>query len=178
MQQEQNPKSRQQKNNNDISVELENSVTPNTPIGAQTEAAGQLRVDETGPGALTNKSSSFNIMPEQAVQPRPELAQQPNVNVPKPAVVNVNPVQMPQMRQAYTELNALNAQLVGGYKIRAGNHELLLATLKEVNQMIQKAANLRAGAAKARVIADCRAAVKANNMKALFKIFKMGHDCL
>ena len=47
-----------------------------------------------------------------------------------------------------------------GYNVRAANHENLLAALKEVNQMIQRSANLRAGKAKSRVVADCRAAVK------------------
>ena len=83
---------------------------------------------------------------------------------------------MPDMRRAYTELNALNQQLVIGYNVRAQNHENLLAALKEVNQMIQKAANLRVGKAKARVIADCRAAVKVNNMNSLFRIIKQGYD--
>lgn len=83
---------------------------------------------------------------------------------------------MPDMRRAYTELNSLNQQLVIGYNVRAQNHENLLAALKEVNQMIQKAANLRVGKAKARVIADCRAAVKANNLNSLFRIIKQGYD--
>lgn len=80
------------------------------------------------------------------------------------------------MRKAYTELNGLNGQLMAGYNIRAQNQETLLNALKEVNQMIQKAANLRAGKAKARVIADCRTAVKSNSMKALFKIMKHGYE--
>jgi hypothetical protein len=100
MLQGQNSKNRPSNKKIDISVELAKPVSPNTPMGPQTEAACQLRVDESGPGALTNKSSSFNIMPEQALQPRPELAQQPNVNVPKPAIVNANPVPMPKMRLA------------------------------------------------------------------------------
>ena len=83
---------------------------------------------------------------------------------------------MEMMRKAYTELNGLNGQLMAGYNIRAQNQETLLNALKEVNQMIQKAANLRAGRAKARVIADCRTAVKSNSMKTLFKIMKYGYE--
>jgi Bardet-Biedl syndrome 2 protein len=83
---------------------------------------------------------------------------------------------METMRRAYTELNSLNGQLIGGYNIRAQNQASLLAALKEVNQMIQRAANLRMGKAKARVIADCRAAVKANNMKSLFRIMQQGYE--
>ncbi len=80
------------------------------------------------------------------------------------------------MRRSYTELNALNQQLVGGYNVRASNHDTLLAALKEVNQMIQKAANLRAGRAKSRVVTDCRAAVKQNNMQSLFRIIRQGYE--
>jgi Bardet-Biedl syndrome 2 protein len=83
---------------------------------------------------------------------------------------------MTTMRRAYTELNALNGQLIAGYNVRAQNQANLLVALKEVNQMIQRAANLRVGKAKARVIADCRAAVKANNMKSLFRIIQQGYE--
>jgi Bardet-Biedl syndrome 2 protein len=78
------------------------------------------------------------------------------------------------MRRAYTDLHALNNQLVGGYNIRAANHEGLLAALKEVNQTIQRAANLRVGRAKTSVISECRAAVKANNLSLLFSLVKSG----
>lgn len=50
----------------------------------------------------------------------------------------------------------------------------LLESLKEVNQMIQRAARLRVGAAKSRVVSLCRAAIKNNNMAALFKIIREG----
>jgi len=83
---------------------------------------------------------------------------------------------METMCRAYTDLYGLNNQLIGGYNNRASSHEGLLAALKEVNQMIQKAANLRIGAAKTRVITDCRVAVKANNMQSLFRIIKQGYD--
>ena len=80
------------------------------------------------------------------------------------------------MRRAYTDLYALNNQLIAGYNNRANTHESLLVALKEVNQMIQKAANLRVGTCKTRVINDCRVAVKANNMSALFRIIRQGYD--
>jgi hypothetical protein len=60
------------------------------------------------------------------------------------------------IRISYIKL--LNNQFIGGYNVRASNHTGLLAALKEVNQMIQKAANLRVGKPKLSVIADCRAA--------------------
>ena len=77
---------------------------------------------------------------------------------------------MDYMRRAYTELYGLNNQLIGGYNTRASNHVSLLAALKEVNLVIQRASNLRVGSAKSRVVNSCRAAVKANNMEALVNI--------
>lgn len=82
---------------------------------------------------------------------------------------------MDTMRAAYNELFSLNNQLIGGYNIRSNNHQGLLAALKEVNQMIQKAANLRVGRAKTAVINECRAAVKKNNMGSLISLITRGH---
>ena len=79
------------------------------------------------------------------------------------------------MRQAYAQLYTLNAELMGEYTKRANNHEELLAALKEVNHMIQKAAKLRVGAPKARIVAACRQAIKANNIHSLFAIIATGH---
>jgi Bardet-Biedl syndrome 2 protein len=50
----------------------------------------------------------------------------------------------------------------------------LFVSPPQVNQMIQRAAKLRVGSAKARVVATCRAAIKANNIQALFKIIESG----
>ena len=80
------------------------------------------------------------------------------------------------MRRAYSELYNQNAGLLGEYNKRANNHEQLLAALKEVNQMIQKAARLRVGAPKSRVVFACRAAINANNIHSLFKIIKTGAE--
>ncbi len=85
---------------------------------------------------------------------------------------------METMRRAYSDLFAINNSLVGGYNNRAASHEALLAALKEVNQMIQRAANFRVGAAKTRVINDCRQAVKSNNMSSLFRIIRQGYDTM
>lgn len=80
------------------------------------------------------------------------------------------------MRGAYSQLYTLNAELLGEYNKRANNHEQLLLALKEVNHMIQKAARLRVGAPKTRVVSACRAAIKANNIHSLFKIIKTGTE--
>lgn len=82
---------------------------------------------------------------------------------------------MQAMRKAYTELSGMNTSLISSYNIRAQNHNTLLGSLKEVNQMIQKAANLRVGKAKTSLIAECRAAVKANNLQIIKNSVKYGH---
>jgi len=78
------------------------------------------------------------------------------------------------MQKQYAALYDVNRELVGEYNKRANNHAELLASLKEVNNMIQKAARLRMGEAKARVVAACRKAIKANNTASLMKIIKVG----
>lgn len=50
---------------------------------------------------------------------------------------------MTSVRQHYGKLKVLQAELVGEYNKRSANHAALVATLKEVNQMIQKAGQLR-----------------------------------
>lgn len=47
------------------------------------------------------------------------------------------------MRKAYIELYDLNRDLIAGYNIRCNNHQELVACLKQVNQIIQKAGHLR-----------------------------------
>eukprot|EP01039_Chlorochromonas_danica_P003873 gene3873-4231_t len=83
---------------------------------------------------------------------------------------------MQTMRKAYTDLMSLNGSLLTAYQVRANNHEMLLTSLKEVNQMIQKAANLRLGVSKSRLISESRVAVKNNNMQSLLRILRYGFD--
>jgi len=71
---------------------------------------------------------------------------------------------MPAMRNCYAELWELNQSQIAEYTKRATNHTKLLSSLKEVNNMIQKAAQLRVGKAKAKVVSDCRNAIKSNNV--------------
>ena len=79
---------------------------------------------------------------------------------------------MSTMRRAYTDLQTTNNQLISGYNIRAQNHESLLNALKEVNLMIQRAANLRIGKAKTKVVMECRQAVKTNSLPDMMRIVK------
>mmetsp|Transcript_199 Transcript_199/g.341 ORF Transcript_199/g.341 Transcript_199/m.341 type:complete len:704 (-) Transcript_199:10-2121(-) len=81
---------------------------------------------------------------------------------------------MGDMRNVYKELYEMNQSLIGEYTKRSNNHKSLLSALKDVNSMIQKAARLRVGSHKTRVVHECRAAVKKNNVAGLFKIIKYG----
>nr|BCL66089.1 Bardet-Biedl syndrome 2 protein [Volvox africanus] len=81
---------------------------------------------------------------------------------------------MRAMRNYYRQLANLNRDLVAEHDKRATNHVALLEALREVNQMIQRAARLRVGTSKAKVVTACRAAIKNNNMAALFKIIRDG----
>lgn len=81
---------------------------------------------------------------------------------------------MKNMRRGYSELYNMNRDLINGYTIRCSNHQELLACLKQLNQVIQKAGRLRVGKYKTQVISACRAAIKSNNVSALFKIMKTG----
>ena len=110
------------------------------------------------------------------------------------------------MRKWYTQLFDINRDLISGYKIRCGNHQELMDTLKMVNQVIQKAGRLRgeeelavrtlggtsvpndlasfpfslpfllAGKSKARVITECRNAIKENNVNLLIKVIRNGGE--
>lgn len=83
---------------------------------------------------------------------------------------------MTNLRKVCVNLQHINGDLIAEYNKRANNHQQLLAQLKEVNMMIQKASNLRIGNAKSRVVAACRAAIKKNNIHELLAIVRTGQD--
>ncbi|CAG9330233.1 BBS2 [Blepharisma stoltei] len=68
-------------------------------------------------------------------------------------------------KQAMASLHQFNGELLSEFQIRTNNHNELLSYLKQVNQYIQRAGNLRYGQAKTRTIASFREAVKTKNMK-------------
>lgn len=82
----------------------------------------------------------------------------------------------PDMLRFYRQLMDLNRDLLTEHTKRTTTHEALLASLKTVNQMIQKAANLRIGHARTRLIAASRAVIKenTNNTHGLFRIIREG----
>jgi len=47
------------------------------------------------------------------------------------------------MKRHYIDLSNLNRDLINGYNIRCTNHEELMKNLRFLNQMVQKAGNLR-----------------------------------
>ena len=47
------------------------------------------------------------------------------------------------MKKWYSQLYDINRDLTAGYKIRMNNHQELMDTLKDVNQIIQKSGRLR-----------------------------------
>ncbi|GAB1598549.1 Bardet-Biedl syndrome 2 protein-like [Argonauta hians] len=81
---------------------------------------------------------------------------------------------IPSMKSGYTELYNTNQELLRNYKIRCDNHTELVANLKQMNMIIQKASKLRAGKYKTQVVTACRAAIKNNNIGALMKIITTG----
>jgi Bardet-Biedl syndrome 2 protein len=83
---------------------------------------------------------------------------------------------MGNLKKVVSGLQHTNSDLIAEYNKRANNHQQLLQQLKEVNMMIQKAAKLRVGNAKTRVVAACRGAIRQNNIHELFQIIRTGHD--
>ncbi|CAN8010789.1 unnamed protein product [Ixodes pacificus] len=78
------------------------------------------------------------------------------------------------MRNWYQELQALNRELISGYKIRCHSHEELMACLRQLNQGIQRGARLRVGRFKSRVVLCARAAVKAADAGGLVRAISTG----
>lgn len=78
------------------------------------------------------------------------------------------------LKRAHKRLADLNRDMWLEHSRRVANQQELLVGLKAVNQMIQAAAGLRVGPAQAKVVAACRAAIKANNLQALEKVVSGG----
>lgn len=78
------------------------------------------------------------------------------------------------LKHAHKRLADLNRDMWLEHSRRVANHKELLSGLKAVNQMIQAAAGLRVGPAQGRVVAACRAAIKANNLQGLENVIAGG----
>jgi Bardet-Biedl syndrome 2 protein len=79
------------------------------------------------------------------------------------------------MKKMYASVYELNRELLGETIKRSNNHNELVASLKEVNVMIQRAGRLRVGPSKAAVIHECREAIRSKNIHQLFSIIQ-GHS--
>ncbi|XP_015781613.1 Bardet-Biedl syndrome 2 protein homolog [Tetranychus urticae] len=78
------------------------------------------------------------------------------------------------VKQLYMDLNVLNRELIHEYQIRSHNHQDLVDSLKQINVIIQKAANLRVGPSKTKIVQLCRLAIKDNNLNSLARIICRG----
>ncbi|GBG31968.1 Bardet-Biedl syndrome 2 protein-like [Hondaea fermentalgiana] len=72
------------------------------------------------------------------------------------------------LTSTYADLTSVNLQLIGEYNKRSNNQAELLAALREVNQIIQRASQVRVGAPQAAVVSACRKALKSQSIPALF----------
>ncbi|ORX46466.1 hypothetical protein BCR36DRAFT_405737 [Piromyces finnis] len=77
----------------------------------------------------------------------------------------INDIQ--NLRKGYHAINNLNSDIFLEYSKRTSNHEQLVNSLKEVNKIIHKAANLRFGKEKSTIIAEAREAIKNNTILTL-----------
>lgn len=78
------------------------------------------------------------------------------------------------LKRAHKRLADLNRDMWLEHGRRVSRQQELLAGLKAVNQMIQAAAGLRVGPAQGKVVAACRAAIKANDLAALERVVSGG----
>ncbi len=76
------------------------------------------------------------------------------------------------MRRHYAELRGKSGDLLREFKKRSANHGSLVDALRAVNAAIGRASSLRVGEPKARVVAACRAAIKANNFGAMLQVMR------
>ncbi|BES93022.1 Bardet-Biedl syndrome 2 protein homolog [Nesidiocoris tenuis] len=81
---------------------------------------------------------------------------------------------MKDLRECYSQLQQVNSELMRSYALRNANHNEILTTLRNINNIIQHAARLRVGREKNEIAQQCRLAVANNNVNALIKIIKTG----
>ena len=77
---------------------------------------------------------------------------------------------MASVRKNYTVVQQENGNLISEYMKRRSNHEALVKSLKELNNFIRKASNLRMGVEKANIVTTSREAIKNKKMKEIVKI--------
>eukprot|EP00898_Chlorokybus_atmophyticus_P001694 jgi/Chlat1/2525/Chrsp175S02381 len=83
-------------------------------------------------------------------------------------------VDVPLLRGACAHVAGLHRDGLLGHAKADVLHRELIDALKELNQLIQRAARLRVGEAQIKIVAACRNAVKANNLQALARLAQLG----
>jgi Bardet-Biedl syndrome 2 protein len=79
-----------------------------------------------------------------------------------------------KMKKSYAVVQQENGTLIGEYLKRTNNHQDLVRSLKELNNMIRNASNLRVGSSQKRVVALARECVRSNTNQNLPMIFEKG----
>ena len=78
------------------------------------------------------------------------------------------------MRKNYAMVQQENGTLIGEYIKRENNHHQLIATLKELNNMIRISSNLRLGLAQKRVVAQARDCIRTQKFQNIQSVFETG----
>ncbi len=78
------------------------------------------------------------------------------------------------MKRSYATVQQENGTLIGEYLKRTNNHQELVSSLKELNNMIRNASNLRVGSSQKRVVALARECIRNNTNQNLAVIFEKG----
>lgn len=79
-------------------------------------------------------------------------------------------------KRSLGRLHQFNGELFGEFEKRKVNHTELINCMKQVNQIIQRAGNLRCGSAKTRVLTGLREAFKERNVNSMMSIVTNGYD--
>jgi len=79
------------------------------------------------------------------------------------------------MRKNYAIVQQENGTLVGEYIKRTNNHQDLVSNLKNLNNMIRFASNLRLGDHQKRVVAEARDCIKKQTLEHMRTIFERGY---
>lgn len=125
--------------------------------------------------SLLAEAEQYNVLRSQLNANIADVANSVKISVVKAEDARVLK-DMTLLKKVYTKLQQDNGELIAEHTKRQNNYEQLVNCLKEINLMINKAANLRVGSAQARIVGLCRAAIKANNTHLLAQIIKSGKE--
>ena len=139
----------------------------------ETQADFPMEIDHMK--SLLAEAQQYNLLRSQLNANIAEVANNVKISVVKAEDARVLK-NMTMLKKVYTGLQQDNGMLIAEYMKRQNNYDQLVNCLKEINLMINKAANLRVGSAQSRIVALCRSAIKANNTHLLAQIIKRGKE--